>query len=757
MKSLIIMAVLLSTAASLLLGQGFYDINTINTIEITFEQADWDEILDSLKQAGDEGRLTGSVTINGEQYDSVGVRYKGNSSYNPENGKNPLNIKLDYIIDNQDHQGYGTLRLANVYKDPSFVRETLSYEIARSYMPAGEANYANVYVNGALIGLYTNVQDVDKLFMRSHFYSDENPRFKGDAEQIFGPNVSIWKYFGSDSSLYFDYYELESDYGWNELIDFLDTLNNYSADVSNVLNVDRHLWMLAFDLLMVNLDAPVNVPHNFYLYQDNTGRFNPIIWDLNENFGVFTMIPGSPPGTDITTLSPFLNSTNDNYPIISKILQNSTYRKQYIAHMKTIIKDYFSNGRYLTRAQEIQSIIDAAVQADPNKFYTYNDFTANLTTQVGGGPMGIIGISQLMEARLTYLESRTEFQASAPLVGNVQQSPNTVMQNTTVWITAGVSDADNVQLAYRRGMDEVFTKVQMYDDGNHNDGSSGDGVFGASITAETEDIDYYIYAENSSAAAFSPERAEYEFYSIDVIGNLVINEFMALNESAAADQDGEYDDWIELYNNGSSDISLNGYYLTDNLDNLTKWNFPDTTIAAGGYLIIWADEDGSQQGLHANFKLSGSGEALLLVDPDTNIVDEITFGAQLTDTSYGRYPNGTGEFVYMLPSFATANTGEVTTADNDEQQMPGDFQLMQNYPNPFNPSTTISFTIPESADVSLIVYNSLGESVAVLAEEYYKAGTHAISFNAADLASGIYFYRMQSGDFVETKKMLLLK
>ena len=446
-------------------GQDFYDVNTINTIEITFVQSNWDHILDSLYAAGNEERLIGTAVINGMQFDSVGVRYKGNSTYNPNQIKNPLNIKLDHVLDNQTLDGYGTLKLANVYKDPSFVREVLGYEIARNYMPASKANYIKVFINGTYLGLYTSVQSVDKFFMGNHFNSNENARFKGELANDSPQNtVVVWGYLGPDSTNYYDYYELKSDNGWQELVNFLDTLNNSPANVEEVLNVDRHLWMLAFDILTVNLDAPVNFGHNYYLYKDDAGQFNPIIWDLNESFGVFSRLLG-PGGGPLTTtglqqLDPFLNATSSTYPIVSKILSNPTYKKMYVAHMKTMINEIFVNNWYRTRALEIQSLIDAEVQADPNKFFTYNDFLNNIDNSVGGGPgpggQSIIGIAQLMDARVSFLNSQPEFQAAAPEISNVTASPSTVTPNAQVWITAEVSNADLVKLAWRKSLSDRF-------------------------------------------------------------------------------------------------------------------------------------------------------------------------------------------------------------------------------------------------------------------------------------------------------------
>ena len=749
-------------------GQDFYDINSINTIELTFEQSNWDYLLDSLYAEGSEDRLTGTAIVNGIQYNEVGVRYKGNSSYNANQVKNPLNIKLDYIIDDQEHEGYGTLKLANVSKDPSFIREALSYEIAREYMPACLANFSKVYINGSYLGLYTSVQDVDKHFLRTHYYNGDNPSFKGELASGETPTVvKTWGYFGSDSTNYYYYYELDSDYGWSELINFLDVLNNTPTEVATVLNVDRHLWMLAFDNLMVNLDAPINFAHNYYLYQDDAGRFNPIIWDLNENFGVFSMLLDGPPLniTGMQQMDPFLNSTNANYPIINKILTDPTYKKTYVAHMKTIMDEFFSNGYYRTRALEIQNIIDSEVRNDPNKFYSYSEFINNLDNSTGSfSPpphqnQAIAGITELMEARITYLNSQAEFQAEAPTIAAVSHNPVQVSPNSDVQITAEVSGAGQVMLACRNSQTEIFEKVELFDDGNHNDGSAGDGVYGNTVSVSYGEFQYYIFAENDDAVAFSPQRAEYEFYSLMTVGDVVVNEFMADNDGIVADSNGDYDDWIELYNNTDQEISLYGYFLSDAGDDLAQWTFPDTSISANGYLIVWADKDDDQEGLHANFKLSASGETIYLSDPDTTIIDEIAFSEQTTDLSTGRYPNGTGEFVEMEPTFTTANQSEITSVsdDNSSQQMPKIIQLSQNFPNPFNPVTTISFSLPKDDKITLTIYNTLGQKVAILADDVYSAGNYSMQWNAGNYSSGIYIYTIQSGNQHITRKMILMK
>jgi hypothetical protein len=137
---------------------------------------------------------------------------------------------------------------------------------------------------------------------------------------------------------------------------------------------------------------------------------------------------------------------------------------------------------------------------------------------------------------------------------------------------------------------------------------------------------------------------------------VVVNELMAVNSITAADQDGEYDDWIELYNLTENEIDLSGFYLTDSKKNLTKWKFPEgTSITAKGYLIVWADGDTMQVGLHTNYKLSSLGERVIILSPEVEVLDKVEFGAQSSELAYARVPNGTGEFVWQTATFGYRN------------------------------------------------------------------------------------------------------
>ena len=735
----------------------FYDENNINTIEIFFTQSNWDQLMDNYYAAGNGDRLTAdSVIVNGIVFDSVGVKYKGNSSYNVNNAKNPLNIKLNHIK-NQDYQGYYTLKLSNGDKDPTFVREILSYFISRHYMQAPKANYTEGYINGNYIGLYGNIESINKKFVEEHFYSDDdnilfkcNPANLGGGGGTTGCSSGIGsslEYLGPDSTCYEDYYEMQSDFGWEDMKTFTYQLDQNPNNINQYFDVDRGIWFLALNNLFVNLDSYVGpFCQNYYLFKDDNLRYNPIVWDYNESFGHFSMINTPGAGTpsastqDLQEMDPFLRDGDATRPLCNIIFSDPTYRKMYVAHMKTIMEEFFSNNYYHQKADSLHNTISSAFQSDQNTFYTWSQATQNITTSInsGGGPGGgaKVGITELMNARTTYILSQTEFQYNAPDISNVSVSNANPTSYSTIYVTSDiVANGNNidVKLGYRNSPAEIFTKTQMFDDGNHGDGSANDGTFGVQISLNASDMQYYVYAENTDAARFSPARAEHEFYTISVTGDLVINELMPVNTTTAADQDGEYDDWIELHNNTNSDIPLLGYYLSDNSNNL-KWAFPDTFISANGYLIIWADENGSEAGLHASFKLNGSGEQLALYDStNSTVIDEVIFGAIPSDIGYARVPNGTGPFVVQEPTFNLNNESSTNIFENLEKN---DFVL---FPNPV--ANTIFIKNSDKQINTLSIYSIFGQEIIT------KKNTNKI--DVSHLKSGMYFVKINNNQTIK--------
>ncbi len=736
MKKLVSLIVLF-ISASTSFGQGVYDINSITLIEINFVESDWDAIMDANYAADLDERLIGTCSINGQFYDSVGVAFKGNSTYNATSLKNPLNIQLDYVLD-QKYQGYSTFKLSNGSKDPSFIREVFSYEVGRNYMDMPLSNYAKVIINGSYYGLFSSSEAIDGDYHeRRLFCDDDNTRFKCNPVSVFAGGSSL-EYLGADSSDYFDYYELKSDYGWNEMVAFTQNLDVNLATIEQYLDVDRVLWMLAFNSVLVNLDSYTGpFKQNYYMIKDDNDRFLPIIWDLNQSIGSFSMISGGGGGgtglTDLTDMDIFLRDDDPSFPLIYQLFSVPRYRKMYLAHVKTMVEEQFADGTYYDRAEEIQAIISAEVSAEPNGFYSPIQFTSNLyETEGGGGPgpggAGIYGISEVMNPRVTYLQGLPEWSYTAPTISGITTSPALITAYVPVTITAVISDATYAFLGYRNDLQDTFEKVEMFDDGAHGDGAAGDGVYGVTIPTSAKDIHYYIYADNALAGKFSPVRAEHEYYHLIIQSNVVINEVMAENYNSVADQDGEFDDWVELYNLTGSAIDLSGYYLSDRPNsNPLMWQIPNgTVIPANGYLIIWLDEDTLQEGLHANFKMSSSGESIVLSDAGGFELNRVKLPETYAGTTFGRFENGTGAFMRMFPTFAANNSYTALTIDEEESLSD---QLLI-YPNPANEWVTIYFSGESSKLVQ--VYDLSGQLV------FERQLNPSEQISVSDWESGIY-------------------
>ncbi len=123
---------------------------------------------------------------------------------------------------------------------------------------------------------------------------------------------------------------------------------------------------------------------------------------------------------------------------------------------------------------------------------------------------------------------------------------------------------------------------------------------------------------------------------------LIINEFLASNLACCSDENGDFDDWVEIYNPGATEVDIAGMFLSDMAGDLTPYEIPSTdpsitTIPSKGYLTLWFDKEMDQGLLHIDLKLAKDGETIILLDKDKNtVLDQYTYGPQTTDVSEGR-------------------------------------------------------------------------------------------------------------------------
>jgi hypothetical protein len=495
----------------LLAAQEFYQAGAVSDIRLYIKQKNWDSMLDSLKQAGKDERLVADALINGVRYKGVGLRYKGNSSYfsvrKSGSGKLPLNIKINYTDKNLSLPGgYTSIKLANAFRDPSFLREVLAYDIARQYMAAPQANFARVYVNDVLLGLYHNTESIDAPLLRRHFDDGKGTLIKCDPADwnIKAPegcpksDYASLQYLGDSEHCYRHIYEVEQG-DMAHLIQFTRVLGESAGNLEQILDIDQTLWMLAFNNVLVNLDSYLGkFCHNYYLYRDSAGIYHPLVWDLNMSFGGFRYTGADEVAlTDekLQTLSPFLHyrEKSAERPLIAQVLSQDIWRKVYIAHIRTLLQEQFVGDVYLKRAREMQQLIDPMVKADTNRLYDYAGFRANIDTVARADRSNIIGIAQLMRGRVAYLLEHPLLKREPPRVGEVRH----MVQQGRVQIRASVEQATQVWCLYRVGRVGPFIRQPME--------RSVDGVWTWGMPMQ-RDLVYYLIAEDERAAAVYPVR-----------------------------------------------------------------------------------------------------------------------------------------------------------------------------------------------------------------------------------------------------------
>ncbi len=790
---------------SILLGQELFDPYQVHTLEIEFFNPDYDQILQDRWEIDDKTYELATVIFNGDTLDSVGVRYKGNSTFyfakligSP---KFPLNIDFDLIYEGQDLLGYNKVKLSNSIFDATFVRESIGYLTEGYYLPTSEVGYMNVFINGTLIGLYVSVESVNKPFLTKHFDNNEGAFFKCEPQFHFGEVYDTWpdlRWYGDDSTAY-DYqmsYELKSESGWADLLDLIYTLNFEIDSIETILNVDRALWFFAVSQVMPDLDSYNGFYiHNYYLYRNTTsGQFEVIPWDKDHTFGgamINTIIDLGGNVSWIYNWDPFLFEDDDERPLFSQLIDVPLYKKIYTAHMRTIINDIYDVDTIQEMAYGMQDTIETYAYADPNLFppFTFGDYFRYNVDNYLITPDGShwCGITSTITPRLAYLLNNDEIQKIAPAIGYVLQENMDPEAEEDVIIQAQVTGATTVELMSTvNTFNSQFTSVPMLDDGQHDDGEANDGVYGAIVPFQENGshVKYYIRASNNDALILSPRKAEHEFYDY-IVGSLpgtsiVINE---INYNSA-DNEFDPDDWVELYNPTSETISIGLWEFKDENDDHVFTIAEDVSLAPDQYLVLCKDgaaftalfPDVSNYVGDLGFGLSGGGELIRLFDSSGVLVDAVEYD------DFSPWPeaaDGNGPTLELInPSLDNAlaeswsastgngSPGAINTSyltnDDEDFILPTEFIVHNNFPNPFNPTTTISYELPKNSFVNIIIYDLLGREVKVLVSGELVSGFHEIIWDGKDnfgrsVGAGVYFYLIKAGEFRQTKKMVLLK
>lgn len=731
-------------------ASGFYDESAFHTIELIFDEPNyWTLLTNNYATSTDLGAV---MVLNGDTLASeVGVRFKGQTSYSQTQGsqKKSFNITLDWADPDQNIEGYETLNLNNCFQDPSFLREILYLHQSRKHTQSLKGNYVQLYINGEYWGPYPNVQALDNKFLEEWFLSSDGTRWRalktiggggpggGGTGGPFGTGYSSLNWLGTaDTAEYKKYYTLKNtskEHPWEDLVTTCDKLNNTPLSmledtIKKYMDLDRTLWFLATEIAFADDDSYVHKGGmDYYLYwEPETGRMVPIEYDGN------TIMEGMN-----VNWSPFYNQNDADYALMNRLFAVPSIRQRYLAHLRTLLADDLQQVENDSLIDHYFEMIDPYVANDTKKIYSYQEFVSSKNQ-----------LKTLFQTRRNTLQSNAEVNVQGLTIADVNMasangawtSPDAGQSATVTAQVNGALGVSSVTLHYGSGLKGYFEKTPMFDDGAHGDGAAGDGLFGAEIPAfgNGSYVRFYVEAianNTAKTATYFPKGAEYDVfvYKVGITeffdSPVVINEIMASNQAAVTDPNGQYEDWIELYNNSADPVDLSGWYLSDNYSNLTKWAFPDgTTIPGNGYLIVWADEDQSQPGLHASFKLSAGGESLYLLDAQQRIGQEVTFGQQQADQGYARVPNGTGDFVIQAHTFFANNESGVNAVQDIAEQ-----KLLEIFPNPASSQVTVrsASVLP----IRLQAFNVLGQMVV----ERELQGTFVL--DVSTWQSGVYWLK----------------
>ncbi len=235
-----------------------------------------------------------------------------------------------------------------------------------------------------------------------------------------------------------------------------------------------------------------------------------------------------------------------------------------------------------------------------------------------------------------------------PKISDISITPSTVNPGDDITVSAKVTDEDgdldNVKITYGKDLSSAQTKAMTAngDDYSASIGSYEDGTTVYFFITATDKASHVTVSDTLSVeVGFVPPE-------------LYINEFVASNDTSYYDPTtDDYPDWIEIYNAGTKAVDIGGYYITDDLGDLTHWQIPtgkadSTTIPAKGFLVLLADKKPEAGVLHVNIKLSSGGEQIGLTAPNgTTVIDSLTFGKQTTDVSQGRLPDGSDNWEFF--------------------------------------------------------------------------------------------------------------
>ncbi len=774
--SIFLLFILCSSSSFSQKGEQLFSDTIIHEIRFEFDTNNFWNILTTNYQnsidpitgvATDTPYLPGTFSFDGEVIENVGLRQKGFSSYFASNeSKKSLKVDLNEFVAGQHFDGIKKFNLANGVGDPSMQRDIVCYNMMREAgIKAPRTALTRVYLNDEYWGVYVIIEQVDPTFIQNNFASGTGNLFK---------NIgwSDLAYLGENPDSYKQAIALktnEEEDDWTDFIELVRVIHqstpaNFQEEIEKVFNVDYFLRVLAIDIMTDNWDSYLDHGRNYYLYHEPTSdQFFWIPWDYNLSMGgqfgneSFDLGFNDPP-EDPTSCPTILDGSCPYPPTDSIFLEVvGTYNFCCYGQWDFLCQQLYDDIEAGVTPADCNTIINGSCPHSPDDeaFQIVSLFSPNCCDDTWNDDCEFFfqDIKELIQGGVSYIDFDLLYvNPSKKLIQKIFGVPEYRERylNYACDILDGNFDSDRLSTIVDLNGDLLYESVQAesfpnfpFDDFEY-DISEGIDSSNRAIPAVKQFINHRIPVLNQNLDDLQHE-CQTIVSSIDW-QEVVINEFVAANDSTSniADQDGEFEDWIELYNNTDETVDLKDFYLSDNYDNPQKWSFPPgASIAPNGYLIIWADENGSEDGLHANFKLNREGEHIMLVHEDGTFIDSLSFGPQETNVPLARVPNGTGDFINQHPTFNGNNdvssVGEIAGTS---------FRI---FPNPSNELINISLDKSQAETVSFQLFNAMGHNVS----KKHLLTNDEFQLDVSDYPKGIYFGKIEQENYTAITKIVI--
>lgn len=620
-------------------------------------------------------------TIN-DTIEEIGFRLRGNTSR--QSAKKSFKVSFNTYQKGRKYYGLEKMNLNGEHNDPSVTRAKLFWDLCRDFdIPAPRSNHVEVYINNNYYGLYLNVEHIDEEFAGSRFGTQYGNLYKclwpADLKYL-GSNPNQYKLQQGDRRIY----DLKTNTAYDDYSDianFISVLNNtpianLACELEEVFNVQDYLKIIALDVFTANWDGYIYNKNNFYLYKNpKSGQFEYIPYDVDNTYGIDWF--GVDWGTrDIYQWAPS-NQQNEPRALYNRLMEVQRYRDLYSYYLNQIKQELIVQPAYFDYVDDIRDKIYPFIVNDPYypQDYGFNENTFLQSFESAWGAHVKYGIKPYINTRLNSIQQQIQLNSIYPVINYLSVSHAGVGHPVTFKVKIWDDQAGLSVLVRYRFNDSGFVTMPME--------LGQDGFYHASlggIIGETT-LKYHLQVQDASNnTLFYPCETVELYFSPLYASGLFINELMASNLTTVYDANGDFDDWIEIYNGGQHAVWLGDKFLTDNLNDPTKWQFPDHIIYPGDYLIVWADDDEAQGPFHTPFKLSADGESVGIYNNAVtgfSPINVYTFGPQQTDISLGRSPDGSDNWVYF-PDPTPGETNEVSVVV-DSLNPSGGLLL---YPNP---------------------------------------------------------------------------